>query len=467
MGSRCSPRRRCVTHGHARSPRRSRPGRASGGPRKQPVLFGSSPNCDIVLSGPDVLPFHGRVRWKLNRYKVDASPEARYLIVNGKKMAAAASAKVTRSRSARAGFFMLQADEDDEPPPADDKTRIQAPPLSTGPPPGRQGADAPRSPGRQGADAPRSPGRQGADAPRSPIAPRPMPAPRPSSEPLPRMRSHGRSSARLTGLGESESAVMEARQGRGGGRYRQRRGEALADRDGARPGAGARGIVTSPLVIGLAIALLALVFLSVMLHRIIAPRSPTGCLIERWKGWTTATIGTPSAGSTSSWRGARRTSTSKARLFRRANVRQFATATGSSWSHALEAERAMVEKVGKEPAYRDSSPRPGRPGGQDRRGAGRSRPGVGRRQRRWPRPSRRRRCTTGSPGPRRRDCSRGRGCRRSWPRRGGGPQVQVRSRRGRHGRRAEGWLGGQGLRRATRWCFVTPTSPTTGNSSRG
>ena len=39
--------------------------------RDQAVLFGSSPKCDIVLSGPGVLPFHGRLRWKSTRFKVD------------------------------------------------------------------------------------------------------------------------------------------------------------------------------------------------------------------------------------------------------------------------------------------------------------------------------------------------------------------------------------------------------------
>ena len=32
--------------------------------RDQTILFGSSPKCDIVLDGPEVLPFHGRLRWK-------------------------------------------------------------------------------------------------------------------------------------------------------------------------------------------------------------------------------------------------------------------------------------------------------------------------------------------------------------------------------------------------------------------
>src|SRR5215218_8209611 len=56
--------------------------------RDQTVLFGSSPKCDIVLEGPGVLPFHGRLRWKSTRFKVDASPDAQHLEVNGKRLAA-------------------------------------------------------------------------------------------------------------------------------------------------------------------------------------------------------------------------------------------------------------------------------------------------------------------------------------------------------------------------------------------
>jgi outer membrane protein assembly factor BamB len=46
----------------------------------------------------------------------------------------------------------------------------------------------------------------------------------------------------------------------------------------------------------------------------------------------------------------------KAKVFRAlANVRQFTAAAGTSWSDALEAERAMVDAVSAEPAYRDAA----------------------------------------------------------------------------------------------------------------
>ncbi|MFO0950920.1 MAG: FHA domain-containing protein [Isosphaeraceae bacterium] len=56
--------------------------------RDQTVMFGSSPKCDIVLAGPSIVPFHGRIRWReqKGKFKVDASPDGRFVLVNGHKM---------------------------------------------------------------------------------------------------------------------------------------------------------------------------------------------------------------------------------------------------------------------------------------------------------------------------------------------------------------------------------------------
>src|SRR4029079_9881965 len=48
--------------------------------------------------------------------------------------------------------------------------------------------------------------------------------------------------------------------------------------------------------------------------------------------------------------------TSKARVLRAlADVRQYTSTTGASWSNALMSARKMADTVGKEPAYRDVS----------------------------------------------------------------------------------------------------------------
>src|SRR5215472_8264785 len=51
-----------------------------------PVVFGTSPSCDVVLEGSGIKPVHGRIRWKSRRYKVEASPDGGFVIVNGHTM---------------------------------------------------------------------------------------------------------------------------------------------------------------------------------------------------------------------------------------------------------------------------------------------------------------------------------------------------------------------------------------------
>src|SRR5215216_620579 len=80
--------------------------------RDQTVLFGSSPKCDIVLEGPGVLPFHGRLRWKETRFKVDASPDARHLEINGKRLAASSFRQGDEITIGTCRIFMIHADED-------------------------------------------------------------------------------------------------------------------------------------------------------------------------------------------------------------------------------------------------------------------------------------------------------------------------------------------------------------------
>ena len=55
--------------------------------RDHPILFGSSPKCDIVIDGPGVVPYHGRLRWKSSGYyKVDASTDGEFVELNGRKV---------------------------------------------------------------------------------------------------------------------------------------------------------------------------------------------------------------------------------------------------------------------------------------------------------------------------------------------------------------------------------------------
>lgn len=55
----------------------------------KPVWIGSDPSkCGIVLRGPGVLPVHARLRWKETRYRIEATPEAKGVLVNGRGMLA-------------------------------------------------------------------------------------------------------------------------------------------------------------------------------------------------------------------------------------------------------------------------------------------------------------------------------------------------------------------------------------------
>lgn len=99
--------------------------------REHPALFGSSPDCDIVLSGSGVLPIHGRLRYKAGRFKVDASPEALAIERNGKKVKTASFRIGDEVRVGPFRIFMINPESG----PLDEKTRVHAPPPPAPPPP--------------------------------------------------------------------------------------------------------------------------------------------------------------------------------------------------------------------------------------------------------------------------------------------------------------------------------------------
>src|SRR5258705_6623355 len=103
--------------------------------RDQTLLFGSSPKCDLILDDAEVLPFHGWLRWKRDRFKVDASPEAEFLSVNGQKMASASFHQGDEIQVGSCRIFMISVvDEPTEAVkrPRDDQTIVQPPPFLQG-----------------------------------------------------------------------------------------------------------------------------------------------------------------------------------------------------------------------------------------------------------------------------------------------------------------------------------------------
>lgn len=314
--------------------------------RDQTVLFGSSPKCDLILEDPKVLPFHGRLRWRRRRLKVDASPEARFIELNGHKMATASFRQGDEIRVGSCRIFLLNIDEDPSEKPArlrDDKTRVQSPTFLADPvlkPQGDATLVGPMpGPGRGRAfELERDDWLHEIE-----VAPPSMESAPASVEPhAPRER--GRRSGR----------TRPAKHPRATGRGWARLLRAFTTDD--RP-PGQERVFSSPSVVGLLVALLILVLLSSLLWRVIrrttAARLYSHAVanlddgdyrnaIRRYDDFLAGYPDHPLA--------------SKARVLRAlANVRQFTSSTGTSWTNALDAGRAMVETVGREPAFRDAS----------------------------------------------------------------------------------------------------------------
>lgn len=98
--------------------------------RKHPALIGTDPKCDVVVSDPSALPFHGRLRWKTDRFKVEAFPEARALDVNGKKVV---SSSFRQGDELAIGNYRLFLTDDSDTGDGDlQPTTVQSRPASAG-----------------------------------------------------------------------------------------------------------------------------------------------------------------------------------------------------------------------------------------------------------------------------------------------------------------------------------------------
>lgn len=294
----------------------------------QQAMIGSSPKCEIVLAGDRIFPFHGRLRWQPKKkcFKIDASPDAQFLLVNGHKMA---SSSLHQGDEIEVGpyriFLINDADQDPPPPPArDDVTRIQ-PPSFIAPQLQKPGAVFIRSAWRK---------TQEFDAPSVEIA---VAAPDFPSQAPPSPRD----------LKKPPSASPPERG--------WKRLLYLFSPRAKAPGQ--EEVFSSPLVFSLGAALVALVLVGFALYGIIirttATRAFTDAIhhledgdyrnaIRKFDLFLASNPLDPRAG--------------KAKVHRAiANIRQYVTATGSSWSLALEAEQAMFDNVGGLDEYRDSS----------------------------------------------------------------------------------------------------------------
>ncbi len=133
--------------------------------RDHPVLFGTSAACDVVLEGDGIRPVHGRIRFKKEKYRIEASPDAEFVVINGHKMTTSSLHQGDEITLGGCRIFMLRGDDDRAPARVsrgavdEGKTRVLDP----------RGAPALRESGRGGKGSHASGGKRG--APTSPTRP--------------------------------------------------------------------------------------------------------------------------------------------------------------------------------------------------------------------------------------------------------------------------------------------------------
>lgn len=316
--------------------------------RDHPAMFGSNPKCEVPLSGVGVLPFHGRIRWQpaKKKFKVDASPDAQYVIVNGTRMSSSGFRLGDEIEVGGNRIFLI-SDADgfvSEAPARDDVTRVMPMPHASAPP-----------------------------RPSPPLTPLSSP-----DRPAPLRRLKSMSQAPQGFAAESFETGLEAVVAELGSRAQpppaaspvaapKSPANTPPSRGWARlfflfsPRAttpGSEQVFSSPLAVGLAGAFLSLLLVGGVLYGVIVATSATRLYnkalqnledgdyrnaISRFDEFLKANPDDKRAG--------------QARVHRAmANVRQYTTGAGASWSLALEAEIAMLDSVSEEPTYRDAAP---------------------------------------------------------------------------------------------------------------
>ncbi len=294
--------------------------------RDDTVLIGSGPACAIVAEGKDVAAIHARIRWSKRRYKVDTVAEVDAVEVNGKRVKSSTVYQGDEIRVGLCRIFVITTEEGAAAAPADEKTTIRPAPAAFG---------APSSGSRS----------VGPAVFESPAISRVLEVPaRP--EPLKRNRDW------KAALKEAEPSVEEPAPAGGGfwGRLRTRFGLGS-------DAPGQERVLSSPIVLGLGVALFVIVALSVSLWKIIAKVTA-----ERQYNLAFESLDSGDyrnaihqlddflSGNASDPRA------NKARVFRAlANVRQYTSSSGASWENAVKAAREMVDEVGTLPEYRDAS----------------------------------------------------------------------------------------------------------------
>jgi outer membrane protein assembly factor BamB len=291
------------------------------------ALIGRDAKCDVVLESPDVLPIHARLRWKRGRLKVEATPEARAIDLNGRRVIASKLRQGDELRIASHRIFVLSAEENA---PDGEVTRVQPrPPAASRLERGDWLKDLEVAPPEPTVERPEDDDARG----------------RPS---LAWVRMAAKSSAVVdVARSPAEASEQPAR-----GRLWRGVADAVLGRDRAPDD---ERIATSPLVIGLVVSLAVLALLSAGLWNVIARRTADNRYFAAMEAYGEADY--PSA-----VRRFERFATSHPKdpradratvLGSLSRVRQLAAGAAPAWSEALAAARAMPGAHAASPAFAD------------------------------------------------------------------------------------------------------------------
>ncbi len=303
--------------------------------RDHPVLFGTSASCDLKLTGEGVLPVHGRIRFKADRFRIEASPDAEFVVVNGHKMSTSSllEGDVVTVGPCRLVVARLAEDEGKVVAPgAHAAAQRKAGGRARGDEDGGglfEGEDAAAA--LRSAAAPVHGRQESYDVDRkrrrgqAASAPAQAPQPEPPRQPSPAVAALRKIQARLTSwLGEG------------------------------RPGN--QNLLTSPLVIGLVASLVLLVGLGFWLRGVIASNAATALYNRGVQSYEDGDFRTAMRDLAAFAQGNPKDErASRARVLNAfGNVRQYVSPDGATWSTALEAAHEMVDRTSGEEAYRDS-----------------------------------------------------------------------------------------------------------------
>lgn len=306
--------------------------------RDQQVLVGSDPKCDIVVNDPAALPFHGRIRWKADRYKIEATPEARTIEVDGKKLVSSSFRQGSELRVGKVRIFLITPDDG----PADfEKTRVRARPgASVG------GGWGGQMGGMAGEVAPPS-----FEAEFGEVEEALEPSAGTSTGPLPAgRRSSGRTPSPSAGPASGRQPMTARNTLRSPVRWVQ---SILFGKDQA---PGEERVFSSPVVLVLGLTVVLLISLGFGLYGIIREMAADRAFsratesmenaeyrnaIERYEAYL------------ENYPGHEHVSQARVRSAL-AKIRQFTTGGNPAWAGALEAAGSMFEGTRQEPAFDDS-----------------------------------------------------------------------------------------------------------------